>query len=213
MKGCLKVLAVLAVLFAVAVCVLWPKVNANIGSVIGNWKAENASGEAFMAEAAKTEAAWRPPTPQPDAHWFPDNLDGWKLEIGVPFTEVPELNLRRNGYGATYRRGAARIEAKAILVTELERDALFARVSAKAKLEEDARKDPNEHHFIEIRKGSSEWKKPTWVEFESGEGERLFCRSFGPWFFYLQSHDGPDLKPFSSAWLRAIDGHEAGARP
>jgi hypothetical protein len=207
MKRSAQIVAVILVLLVAAGALLWPKVHVKVHELLAQVEAENDAGFAFMADAAKIEAVWMPPTPQPDGRWFPDEIDGWKLTAGAPFTNVSELNLQRNGYGATYQRGGERIEAKAILVTQLERDALFARAAAKAKHDEQARSERKEGEFIQIGEGQSEWKKPTFVEFSHGDGERLFCRSFGQWFFYMQSHDGPDLKPFSAAWLRAIDAH------
>lgn len=203
----MTILAAVLALIAAGVAVIWPKLHAKVHEVVAQLEAENDSGEAFMAAAAKTEAVWRPPTPQPDGRWFPDEIDGWKLTAGAPITAVPELSLQRDGYGATYQRGGERIEAKAILVTQLERDALFARASAKAEREEQARSEQKKGQFIQIGEGHSEWKKPTFVEFSHGDDERLLCWSFGQWFFYMQSHDGSDLKPFSTAWLRAIDAH------
>src|SRR5438046_1221882 len=108
--GCGFVLVLLAAVVAF-IYLSWPKITKRVtGFAQEMMKASE--------EKAKFEAAWTPPSPQPDEQWFPSELAEWKRENAAPITEIPELKLTKEGYSATYRRSGQRVDLKIVAVTD-----------------------------------------------------------------------------------------------
>ncbi len=74
---------------------------------------------------AALESAWKAPSPQPDAQWFPAAIGEWKLEGTEPAKEISAIGLKRPGQAGVYRSNRGLVEVNIVPVTEEERAGLL----------------------------------------------------------------------------------------
>lgn len=182
--GC-GVVALLCALLIGGLIVAWPKISKNATGWVQDKMKEQAAEE-------RLDATWKPPTPQPNEQWFPEQVAGWTRSSAEPIHELPEVGATKEGYSATYALNGQRIEVKAIPVTDLERDGLMQRAAGFSPRPE------NRSFTATTSFGNTRQTK-------YGNGERLYVRSLSDWFVLMHTLDGAEIKPFADAWLRAID--------
>lgn len=208
-KSCAVGCAVLLILAAALVGVLMtkgPQWFAQGKGFVMNVMAEEARIGAF-------EAAWIPPSPEPDGAWAPGTIGQWKLKQHEAVTGWPELNITRGGQRMIYENGSATIEIGVVAANELEKEALLKRVL-------DAAKDAgNTTTRKSIGNGT--------VTLNSGAGNmtttmgnRTHVKSgnhhtrvwwLKDWLFFFRGQDvDPDL---GEEYLKAISGSPAVAEP
>jgi len=141
------------------------------------------------------ERAWAPPSGSPDASWFPDKVDQWRLANQEPSTGVPRLFIEQPGRHATYRFGAEVLEVNVIPADYAEKEALFERAqSAQSGV-----------GTVTTRIGNRGSLRL------SGEGYIRFWWMPKGWFFVFRNHGGSDPKDFMEPYFKAMDGASTGA--
>ena len=82
------------------------------------------------AHRTAIESAWQPPSPRPDAAWFPAVVEKWALQSSADITTVPDLQLDRPGRRGKYRGENQDVEVTVIPVSDLELDGILSRAAA-----------------------------------------------------------------------------------
>jgi hypothetical protein len=182
--GC-GIVALLCAALIAGLMLAWPKIRANVTG----WVQEQTK---TREEQEKLDAAWQPPTAEPGAQWFPEDVGGWKRSSAEPIHEVPEVSVTRDGYRAAYIQNGHQIEVKVIPVTELESDSLFERSAGFKPL-------PENRGFT----SSTSMGKIRQTKY--GNGERLYVRLIRDWFVLMHTLDAAEITPFAEAWIHDID--------
>jgi hypothetical protein len=155
-------------------------------------------GLAEAQRAAAFEATWTPPSPSPDASWFPKEVGKWSLTTQEPSTGIPRLNIERPGQYAAYRSGGEVVEVNVIAANDLEKDALFQR----------AQEGKSGSSTVTSRFGNQGS-----MRLNGDDYTRLWWMPKG-WLFIFHNHGGTDPEKFMEPFLEAMEpgSSEAPAR-
>jgi hypothetical protein len=153
------------------------------------------------------EAAWVPPSPQPDAAWAPGEIGKWTLKQVEPVSGWPELNVTRAGQRAIYEQGARTIDVGVVPANDLERETLLTRLTYAAQEAGNTttRKSiGNGTVTLNSNTGYSMTRRGNRTHMKSGDAHtRVWWVKDWLFFFRTQGEDAPE---FPEEFLRGIAG-------
>ena len=157
-----------------------------------------------MAKGARISAmenGWQPPSTEPDASWFPDEVGNWKLERSEPTSSARELNIERKGHRATYRSGAGLMEVLVVPANDLEKGEMIDRISNALGSRPDFQSDS---HGVKVSISGGSSSMTTTLGNRTTiqrNGERAQFWWIKGWLFIFRPRGEADPEVFSDAYI------------
>ncbi|MEA3213266.1 MAG: hypothetical protein QOE70_6323 [Chthoniobacter sp.] len=164
----------------------------------------------------KLEAAWKPPSPNVDATWFPAELGEWKLDRSAPIPGVPELDIPRGGYHASYSSSRGSVQVEVVAANDLEKETLLRRAQDALSKAADAEETTTRVGGVTVtsKNGSSRMTSSmgsrTHVQLKGDEHTRFWWVK--GWLFIFRARGAADSETFPQKLLEAT-GFKAPAAP
>ena len=159
------------------------------------------------AHRSAIESAWQPPSPRPDAAWFPAVVEKWELQSSADITNVPDIQLDRPGRRGKYRGEKQDIEVTVIPVSDLELDGILSR--AASMLAEQGKRviaKGSENGSFRIETGGSQMttRTPGRLYVRLGGDSRTRLWWIKDWLFMFRTVGPEDPDEFSEKYLEAM---------
>ena len=159
------------------------------------------------AHRSAIESAWQPPSPRPDAAWFPAVVDSWTLRTSEDIANVPDIQLERPGRHAKYRGEKQDVDVTVVPVAAEERGAVFER--AQTALSEKDRyvvAQTTGNPSFKIESGRTHVMTRTesrfYIKLNGDQHTRLWWMK--DWLFIFQTTGPDDPDAFAEKYLEAM---------